>query len=205
MLNRSRSFLKNNQYFAPVSITMESFSGPPRTNTLSLAQRYTRRCSTDDNLQNITVYERDEARGFSNEGDLCYYLLQFPEAPNDDASRLFVYYPDCRKELKVALFDKQEFQRFAFSGIPNVAIRQLTQPPLACRCTVCQNGGYCGHHVLVYSAFFWRLEGSQIDTENRLEVKDSGDVVDIFASGSSVILFPFDPFPFPATAITCLI
>jgi hypothetical protein len=133
----------------------------------------------------VTVYDGDpDSKRYSNEGELRNYLEQFPEANNDQATRIFQYGPNCETTLKLALFEKFPFLQFSL--IPS----GLTETPgnaglkiAACGCERCKVGTLCSHRAMECAFSFWQYAATSIDDENRLEVTGNHQSFAIYAGG----------------------
>jgi hypothetical protein len=136
-------------------------------------------------FKGIVVHEGDEPRSFADEDELKRYLGQYPEAENDQATRLFQYTPECPPRLLVALFEKFEFSRFSMvpKGAAGEILRTTGLGTGQCKCDKCKTGGFCGYYALEFAISFWQYHGTSIDAENRLEVTGNDTLFAIYGGG----------------------
>lgn len=136
------------------------------------------------NGADVVVYEGSSPRKFTDEDEFRTYLREYPESENDCAARVFRYTPTCPPKLKVALFEKFQYERLQMlplgSYYPTPTLN--TNPNTGkCECETCQDGAFCGFYGLEYGASFWQLESVTIDPNNRLEITGGTDSVSIYA------------------------
>jgi hypothetical protein len=88
---------------------------------------------------------------FSTEAEMSQYIGLYPEAENDQATRLFQYAPGCSPNLLTSLLQKFDFNRFSMAarGLP----RSSTQPTgignCRCKCEICIAGQFCGNSAAI--------------------------------------------------------
>jgi hypothetical protein len=136
----------------------------------------------------ITVSDGEEPLIFNTEAGMRQYIGEYPEAENDQATRLFQYAPGCSPNILTLLLQKFDYGRF--SMVPRGLPRSSTQPTgigdTKCKCEICVTGQFCGYSALEFAISYWQYEGSTPDPENKLEIKGNGKEFTIFGGHRSV-------------------
>ncbi|KAF2183236.1 hypothetical protein K469DRAFT_216534 [Zopfia rhizophila CBS 207.26] len=146
---------------------------------------------TEPEERGVTVHDGErETKNFSDEDKLRNYLEQFPEANNDQATRVFQFGPNCATTLKLALFNKFRFLQLSMTP------RGLTEIPgnvglmvAQCGCDRCKAGTSCSYHALECAFSFWQHSATSADVENRLEVTGNNQTFAIYAGGGQKSTF----------------
>jgi hypothetical protein len=136
----------------------------------------------DDSNNQIFVSDGEEPLVLSTEAGMRQYIGEYPEAENDQATRLFQYNPGCSPNLLTILLQKFDYGRFSL--VPRGLPRSSTQPTgirdTKCKCEICITGQFCGYSALEFAISYWQYEGSTSDSENMLEIKGNGKEFTIF-------------------------